>query len=76
MLDNTGKQAIKVNSSGQVPPRFNMDVTGKASYNKRQSIGSVDTGLKPDQVIASRCETPKSLADVTTRKHQYYTPIP
>ena len=35
LIQNKGNNAVYVNSGGQIPSRFNQDVTGVANYRER-----------------------------------------
>ena len=75
LIDNKGSKPVYVNQVGQIPSRFNLDVTGVLRYKEWQGLAS-DDRLPQEQALAMKCETPKSLGNIQKKRHQYYTPIP
>ena len=74
LIDNKGSEPVYVNSVGQIPSRFALDVTGVKNYWERQKVVKSNT-LAADQALAMKVEAPKSLVSVTKQRHQYYTPV-
>ena len=66
MIDNKGNDPVYVNAVGQIPPRFNQDITGVSNYKQREVL-SLDERCKQDQALAMKVETPKSLSNIQNK---------
>ena len=75
LISNSGSDPVLVDNVGQIPSRFVADVTGVAHYVDRKKL-VLDPRLSAEGALAMKVDEPKSLKNVTKRRHQYYTPVP